>query len=84
MPVRNHIDPFDRRDPLDILEALRATRSTGVMLLAMRLEVECGQLRSAASIAEKAAPYVHPKMAPRAEEGGDKELTIKIIGGLPE
>jgi hypothetical protein len=28
-----------------------------VMLLAMRLEVECGQLRSAASIAEKAAPY---------------------------
>ena len=55
-----------------------------VMLLAMRLEVECGHLRSAASIAEKAAPYVHPKMAPRAEEGGDKELTIKIIGGLPE
>ncbi len=55
-----------------------------VMLLAMRLEVECGQLRSAASIAEKAAPYVHPKMAPRAEEGGDHELTIKIIGGLPE
>ena len=51
-----------------------------VMLLAMRLEVECGQLRSAVSIAEKAAPYVHPKMAPRAEEGGDKELTIKIIG----
>ena len=33
---------------------------------------------------EKAAPYVHPKMAPRTEEGGDKELTIKIIGGLPE
>jgi hypothetical protein len=54
------------------------------MLLAMRLEVECGHFRSAASIAEKAAPYVHPKMAPRAEEGGDKELTIKIIGGLPE
>jgi hypothetical protein len=23
-------------------------------------------------------------MAPRAEEGGDHELTIKIIGGLPE
>jgi hypothetical protein len=55
-----------------------------VMLLAMRLELECGQLRSAASIAEKAAPYVHPKMAPRAEEAGDHELTIKIIGGLPE
>src|SRR5277367_785353 len=55
-----------------------------VMLLAMRLEVECGHLRSAASIAQKAAPYVHPKMAPRAEEGGDRELTIKVIGGLPE
>jgi hypothetical protein len=25
-----------------------------------------------------------PKLAPRAEEGGDHELTIKIIGGLPE
>ena len=55
-----------------------------VMLFAMRLELECGQLRSAASIAEKAAPYLHPKMAPRAEEGGDRELTIKVIGGLPE
>ena len=55
-----------------------------VMQYAMRLEVECGKLRSAASIAEKAAPYVHPKMAPRAEEAGDRELTIKIIGGLPE
>ena len=55
-----------------------------VMLHAMRLEAASGQWRSAASIAEKAAPYVHPKMAPRAEEGGNKELTIKIIGGLPE
>jgi hypothetical protein len=55
-----------------------------VMLHAMRLEAASGQWRSAASIAEKAAPYVHPKMAPRAEEGGDHELTIKIIGGLPE
>ena len=55
-----------------------------VMLFAVRLELECGQLRSAASIAEKVAPYLHAKMAPRAEEGGDKELTIKIIGGLPE
>ena len=54
------------------------------MHYAMRLELEGGQWRLAASIAEKAAPYVHPKMAPRAEEGGDHELTIKIIGGLPE
>ena len=55
-----------------------------VMLFVMRLELEGGRWRSAASIAEKAAPYVHPKMAPRAEEGGDHELTIKVIGGLPE
>ena len=55
-----------------------------VMQYAMRLELQGGQWRSAASIAEKAAPYVHPKMAPRAEEVGDRELTIKIIGGLPE
>ena len=55
-------------------------------LLAMRLEMERGQLRSAATIAEKAAPYVHPKMAPRANDDGDgdTEVTIKIVGGLPE
>ena len=56
-----------------------------IMLLAMRLEMERGQLRSAATIAEKAAPYVHPKMAPRTEDsGGENEVTIKIVGGLPE
>jgi hypothetical protein len=55
-----------------------------VMRYAMRRELEGGRWRSAASIAEKAAPYVHPKMAPRAQDGGDHELTIKIIGGLPE
>ena len=55
-----------------------------VMQYAMRLELQGGQWRSAASIAEKASPYVHPKMAPRAEEGGDHELTIKVIRGLPE
>jgi hypothetical protein len=37
-----------------------STMPVDVMLFAMRLEVECGQLRSAASIAEKAAPYLHP------------------------
>ena len=55
-----------------------------VVQYAMRLELQGGRWRSAASIAEQAAPYVHPKMAPRAEEGGDHELTIKVIGGLPE
>jgi hypothetical protein len=53
-----------------------------VMLYAMRHELECGQVRLAASIAEKAAPYVHGKMAPRAEDGGG-EVTIVINGGLP-
>ena len=55
-----------------------------VMLLAMRHELEGGQWRSAASIAEKAAPYFHPKVAPRAEDGGENEVTIRITGGLPE
>ena len=55
-----------------------------VILLAMRLELQGGQWRLAASIAEKAAPYLHAKMASRAEEGGDRELTIKVMGGLPE
>ena len=36
-----------------------------VMLFAMRLQAECGQLRTAAAIAEKAAPYLHARMAPR-------------------
>jgi hypothetical protein len=48
------------------------------MLFAMRLQVECGQLRSAAAIAEKAAPYLHAKVAPRAEDGdADCEITIR-------
>jgi hypothetical protein len=55
-----------------------------VMHYAMKLQAESGQWRSAASIAEKVAPYVHPKMAPRAVDGGDNEVTIKITGGLPE
>jgi hypothetical protein len=49
------------------------------------LELQGGHWRSAATIAEKAAPYVHPKMAPRTEDGGgEDEVTIKIVGGLPE
>ena len=55
-----------------------------VMLYAMRLELQGGQWRSAASIAEKAAPYFHPKVAPRAEDGGENEVTIRITGGLPD
>jgi hypothetical protein len=56
-----------------------------VLLFAMRHEVECGQLRSAATIAEKVAPYLHAKIAPRSEDGdADRELTIRITGGLPD
>jgi hypothetical protein len=54
-----------------------------VMVGAMRLAVENGEWRAAASIAEKAAPYVHAKVAPRAEDGGG-EVTIRVIGGLPD
>ncbi len=46
-----------------------------VLLFAMRHEVECGQLRTAASIAEKAAPYLHAKMAPRAGGWGCRPRT---------
>jgi hypothetical protein len=56
-----------------------------VMQYAMRLELQGGRWRSAASIAEKAALYLHAKMAPRSEDrDADRELTIKIVGGLPE
>jgi hypothetical protein len=56
-----------------------------VLLLAMRSEVECGQLRAAASVAEKTAPYLHAKIAPRAEDGGGvREITIRVTGGLPD
>jgi hypothetical protein len=56
------------------------------MQYAMRLELQGGHWRSAAAIPEKAALYVHPKMAPRANDDGDSEteITIKIVGGLPE
>ena len=58
-----------------------------VMLLAMRLDVESGQWRSAASIAEKTAPYLHAKMAARSEDGDpDREITIRVtrLKGNPE
>ena len=45
-----------------------------VMQYAMRLELEGGQLRSAASIAEKAAPYVHAKDG-SASGGGRRQRT---------
>jgi hypothetical protein len=54
-----------------------------VMVGAMRLAVEIHDWRSAASIAEKAAPYFHAKLAPRAEDEG-REITIRITGGLPD
>jgi hypothetical protein len=57
-------------------------RPLDVMLDATRHEFECGQFRFAACIAEKAAPYVHARMAPRAEDGGG-DMIIQINGGLP-
>jgi hypothetical protein len=56
-----------------------------VMLLTMRLEMQSGKLRSAASIAEKAGPYLHAKMAPRSEDGdADREVIIRVTGGLSD
>jgi len=56
-----------------------------VMIAAMRLAAETRDWRSAALIAEKAAPYVHAKVAPRAEDGGGgTEVTINVVGGLPD
>jgi hypothetical protein len=49
------------------------------MLFAMRLEVESGQLHSAASI-EKAAPHVQPKMGPRAVLEGHDVDTLRTKG----
>jgi hypothetical protein len=48
----------------------------------MRLEVEPGQLRPAAAIAEKAAPYLHAKKAPQSDDGdSDREIIIRVTGG---
>src|ERR1700761_6019413 len=56
-----------------------------VLLQSMRLEAESGHWRMAASIAEKAAPYMHAKLAPRVDkENEGAEVTIKITGGLPD
>jgi len=40
----------------------------------------------AAAIAEKAAPFIHAKLAPRAEDNGGEPsvITIKVTGGLPD
>ena len=56
-----------------------------VMLTAMRMEMDKGDWRMAASIAEKAAPYMHPRLAARVldEDPAGQAPTIKITGGLP-
>jgi hypothetical protein len=56
-----------------------------IMLYAMRIEADGGRWRTAAAIAEKAAPYFHAKMAPKTDETGEAGIVIiKVTGGLPE
>jgi len=44
-------------------EQINALSPLDVMLHAMKIDVAAGEWRSAASLAEKAAPYLHPKLA---------------------
>jgi hypothetical protein len=56
-----------------------------VMLYAMRLEVKAQTWRMASMIAEKAAPYVHAKLAARVVDDPKAErAVIRIEGGLPD
>jgi hypothetical protein len=57
-----------------------------IMLHAMRVEAESANWRMAAAIAEKAAPFIHAKLAPRAEDNGGEAsvITVRVTGGLPD
>ncbi len=55
-----------------------------VMLQAMRQSWEAGNIVLASGFAEKAAPYVHPRLA-AVEHSGDKEnpVAMQILTGVP-
>lgn len=63
-------EEIDRMTPVEII------------LVASRLAAKQGNWSLAASIADKAAPYIHPKAQPKLTD--DEGYTIKIVGGLPE
>jgi hypothetical protein len=52
----------------------------------MRIEAASANWRMAAAIAEKAAPFIHAKLAPRAEDNGGEAsvITVRVTGGLPD
>ena len=54
-----------------------------IMQLCTRAAIRAGQLGYAATLAEKWAPYVHPKMASRPTDD-DPERAVIIKGGLPD
>lgn len=49
-------------------------------------EQKAAFLMQAANVAKDAAPYIHPKMAPKPPEDGDekRKLVVNIYGGLPD
>ena len=63
-------------------EMIAAMSPLDVMLQAMYLEAQTGEWRTAAALAEKAAPYLHSKKI-AASEGADDDKTVTITGGLP-
>jgi hypothetical protein len=59
-----------------------------VMLEAMRFHYDKAQeegtekgdhLKAAAAMAEKAAPYIHPRLAPVDKDGGPQKMVVEIV-----
>jgi hypothetical protein len=74
------IQEFDHLTPAQIA----TITPLEVMLIAMKIEVTNKRWLIASGIAEKAAPYLHAKLAPKIVDDETKERVIKVIGGLPD
>jgi hypothetical protein len=81
MRIRKGSRTGDRRS---ISPEIASMMLLDIMLLAMWLDVESVQWRSAASIAEKTAPYLHAKMAQRSEDGECRPRNHDQHPGLPD
>lgn len=64
-------------------EQIAAMSPLDIMLQAMQLEAQSGEWRVAAALAEKAAPYLHPKKV-AGGDGDENDGKIIITGGLPD
>ena len=53
-----------------------------IIIIAMRLAAKQRNWNLASSLAEKAAPYVHPRAQPKPTD--DSGYIIEFIGGLPD